>query len=76
MREAFDGGNPQIQIGARETQQSGVTYGPLVSLTAAGLAPVYSSGRYFRAKATMAGGEVWQNMQGIDDLDVRPAGVQ
>jgi hypothetical protein len=76
-RPLIDGGTPQIQIGARETQQqSSVSYAPPVSLTAAGLAPVYSSGRYFRVRATQPAGAAWSNMQGIDDLDVRPAGVQ
>jgi hypothetical protein len=53
-----------------------VTYGDAVGLTAAGLAPVYRSGRYFRAKVTIPAGGTWQNMQGIDDLDFRPAGAQ
>jgi len=75
-RPLIDGGNPQIQIGARETQQASVAYGPKVDLTAAGLAPVYQSGRYFRIKATVPAGAIWSNMQGIDDLDVRPAGAQ
>ena len=75
-RPLIDGGNPQIQVGARETQQSGVSYAAETGLTTAGLAPVYSSGRYFRVRATQPAGAVWSNMQGIDDLDVRPAGVQ
>ena len=75
-RPLIDGGDPQIQIGARETQQSGVSYAPATGLTAAGLAPVYSSGRYFRVRATQPAAAVWSNMQGIDDLDVRPAGAQ
>ncbi|MBY0320945.1 MAG: hypothetical protein K2X72_19640 [Reyranella sp.] len=80
LRPLIDGGSPQIQLGARETQQSTVAYGPPASLTPAGMAPVYGSGRYFRVRATMPAGETpggtWQNMQGIDDLDVRPAGAQ
>lgn len=75
-RPLIDGGSPQIQIGGRETQQAIVAYGPKVDLTAAGLAPVYQSGRYFRVKATVPAGAAWSNMQGIDDLDARPAGVQ
>ncbi len=75
-RPLIDGGSPQIQLGSRETQQSSVSYGSAVGLTPAGLAPIYGSGRYFRAKATMPAGAVWSNMQGIDDLDVRPAGAQ
>ncbi len=76
-RPLIDGGNPQIQIGARETQQQPiVSYAPATGLTTAGLAPVYSSGRYFRVRATQPAAAVWSNMQGIDDLDVRPAGLQ
>jgi hypothetical protein len=75
-RPLIDGGAPVVSIGARETQQASVAYGPAVGLTAAGLAPVFASGRYFRARATQPVGASWSNMQGIDDLDVRPAGVQ
>ena len=76
-RPIIDGGNPQIQLGARETQQSSVvSYGPAVGLTPAGLAPIYGSGRYFRVRSTMSAGSSWSNMQGIDDLDARPAGAQ
>ncbi len=76
-RPLIDGGSPQIQLGARETQQQQAPiYGPATGLTPAGLAPVYGSGRYFRVKATTAAGSSWSNMQGIDDLDVRPAGGQ
>ena len=75
-RPLIDGGSPAIQIGARETQQAGVTYGPAVGLTVAGMAPVLGSGRYFRVRATQPAGAAWSNMQGIDDLDVRPAGLQ
>ena len=53
-----------------------MAYGPSVGLTPAGLAPVYQSGRYFRIRATTLTGDLWSNMQGIDDLDTRPAGAQ
>ena len=75
-RPLIDGGAPVIELGARETQQATVAYGAPVGLTPAGLAPVYGSGRYFRARATVPAGSIWNNMQGIDDLDVRPAGAQ
>jgi hypothetical protein len=75
-RPLIDGGAPQIELGARETQQAAVTWGPAVGLTPAGLAPVLQSGRYFRVRATLRAGDVWSNMQGVDDVDVRPAGAQ
>jgi hypothetical protein len=75
-RPLIDGGAPQIQLGARETQQAAVAYGPAVGLTPAGLAPVLQSGRYFRVRATLQAGDAWSNMQGIDDVDARPAGAQ
>ena len=75
-RPLIDGGSPRIQIGARETQQGAVAYGPAVGLTTAGLAPVLQSGRYFRVRATMQAGDTWSSCQGIDDLDVWPAGAQ
>src|SRR4029450_3208145 len=52
-RPLIDGGNPQSQIGGGEAQQQPfVSYTAATGLTAAGLAPVYSSGRYFRVRAT------------------------
>lgn len=75
-RPLIDGGSPMVAIGARETQQTAVAYGASTGITPAGLAPLYSSGRYFRVRATMAAGEVWNNAQGIDDLDIRPGGMQ
>jgi hypothetical protein len=75
-RPLIDGGSPMIAIGGRETQQAGVVYGSSVGLTPAGMAPLYQSGRYFRVRATVAAGETWSNMQGVDDLDFRPGGMQ
>jgi len=75
-RPLIDGGSPQISLGCRETQQVAANYGPIVGLTPAGLAPVLQSGRYFRARASMPAGATWSNMQGIDDIDARPAGGQ
>jgi len=75
-RPLIDGGAPQIQLGTRDVQQAAVAYGSPVGLTQAGLAPLYQSGRYFRLRATMPAGQVWTNLQGIDDLDVRPGGAQ
>jgi hypothetical protein len=76
VRPLIDGGSPTIRLGARETQQNSVTYQDAVSLTDAGMAPVYGSGRYFRVRATIPAGDTWSYAQGVDDLDVRPAGVQ
>ncbi len=75
-RPLIDGGAPAIAVGSRETQQGAVAYGVPVGLTPAGLAPLYASGRYFRVRATIPAGSTWSNAQGIDDLDVRPAGAQ
>jgi hypothetical protein len=75
-RPLINGGSPQIQVGARETQQVDVAYGPSVCITASGLAPVCQSGRYFRIRATMPAGSAWSDMQGVDDIDARSAGQQ
>jgi hypothetical protein len=75
-RPLIDGGAPTISVGSRETQQGAVAYGAAVGLTAAGMAPTYVSGRYFRIRAVIPAGSTWRNAQGIDDLDVRPAGFQ
>lgn len=75
-RPIIDGGTPQVQVGSRETQQDTVAYSLAVGLTDAGMAPLYQSGRYHRFRATLAAGATWSNLQGIDDVDVRPMGVQ
>jgi hypothetical protein len=75
-RPLIDGGSPTVSLGTRETQQASVAYGAATGLTATGLAPLHSSGRYFRVRAIQPAGAVWNNMQGIDDLDIRPAGMQ
>jgi hypothetical protein len=75
-RPLIDGGSPTIAIGSRETQQGAVAYGGSTGLTASGLAPVYSTGRYFRAKAVIPAGGTWSNALGVDDLDVRKGGMQ
>lgn len=75
-RPLIDGGSPMISIGSRETQQASVVYSAASGVTPAGLAPAYTSGRYFRVKATIPAGGVWENAQGVDDLDIRPAGMQ
>jgi hypothetical protein len=75
-RPLIDGGSPTISFGTRETQQGSVAYGASTGLTPAGLAPVFSSGRYFRAKAVIPAGGTWSNAMGIDDLDFRPGGLQ
>lgn len=75
-RPLIDGGTPTVAIGGRETQQASVAYGSAVGLTPAGMAPLYQSGRYFRVRATQPAGATWGNMQGVDDLDFRPAGAQ
>jgi hypothetical protein len=75
-RPLIDGGSPMISFGARETQQGSVAYSAPTGLTPAGLAPLYASGRYFRARAVIPAGGTWNNAQGIDDLDFRPGGLQ
>jgi hypothetical protein len=75
-RPLIDGGAPTIAIASRETQQTAVAYGAAVGLTAAGMAPLYNTGRYHRIKAVIPAGSVWAHAQGVDDLDVRPAGYQ
>ncbi|MCA0300902.1 MAG: hypothetical protein LCH95_00710 [Proteobacteria bacterium] len=76
LRPLIDGDPAALQLGARETQRDTVAYGPPVGVTAAGLSPVYGSGRYFRVRATIPAASTWSNAQGIDDIDVRPAGAQ
>jgi hypothetical protein len=75
-RPLIDGGAPTISIASRETQQSAIAYGAPVGLTVAGMAPVYSSGRYHRIRCVIPAGSTWRHAQGVDDLDVRPAGYQ
>lgn len=75
-RPLIDGGSPTVQVGSRETQQATVSYSSAASLTSAGKANLYQSGRYHRFKATIPAASTWSNAQGIDDVDARPMGVQ
>jgi hypothetical protein len=71
-------GTPQIQVGSREIQQAStsVNFSAATGVTAAGMAPLYQSGRYHRIRMTQPAGATWNNAQGIDDLDTRSAGMQ
>jgi hypothetical protein len=75
-RPLVDGGSPQIQVGSREIQQGAVAFSVAAGLTPAGMAPLYKSGRYHRFRLTMPAGATWSNAMAIDDVDVRPMGMQ
>lgn len=75
-RPLIDGGSPTIAVGTRRTQQAPVTWSAPRTMTRDGLVPLRLETRYARYRATVAESAVWQWAQGIDDIDVRPAGAR
>lgn len=62
-----------VSVGHRERLEVDVTYTQPVSTNALGNCPVRTSGRYVRARTTIAEGGDWTNISGVE-LDVQPQG--
>lgn len=75
-RPLIDGGEPTVAVGTRVSQQGTVTWTLPRSVTSDGDVPLRAEGRYMRFRVTQPEGEIWQWAQGIDDIDVRPAGIR
>jgi hypothetical protein len=76
VRPLFDGGSPSISVGTRQTQQGAVVWSAARSMTSDGRVPLNVSGRYCRFRAVQPAGETWSWAQGLDELDIRPAGFR
>ena len=61
------GSTASVSIGHRERQQDAVSYGGAVALNSMGTCPQRVSGRYLRAKTTIASGSTtWTNVSGVE----------
>ena len=76
VRPMIDGGTPTMMVGVRETLQDSVIWTGERSQTRAGDVPFNVSGRYARFCMKQPAGAIWQWAQGIDDPDVRQAGLR
>jgi hypothetical protein len=66
VRPLVDGGTPSVAIATRERTIDARTFAAPVAINAVGECPQRSSGRYFTARITMAGGDTWSQLYGID----------
>lgn len=74
-RPLTDGGNPQLAVGTRSTQQAAVSWSGARSMVGDGSVPLNSEGRYHRLRQTQTAGATFQWLQGIEidpREDVKP----
>lgn len=76
LRPLADGGTPSVSLGSRNRSIDAVQWGPDIGQNNRGICPQHASGRYFRARIKMPGGQGWTHLQGIDEIDAAPAGRQ
>ena len=73
-RPLVDGGSPAMALGTRNRQFDAVSFGSSASANTLGSCPFNASARYHRGRITLAAGQTWNHIQGIDDIDFRPEG--
>jgi hypothetical protein len=71
-----DGVGLAVRIGARNRTVDPVVFGAPSPVNAFGACPIRSNGRYHRARIEVAAGVSWTHIQGIDEVQVTPAGVR
>lgn len=78
FRPVTDAANAQGRVAARESLQGTPSWSTAAGMTAQGLVPQRVSGRYMRAEVSIAAGEDWTILQGVDvgDDDVVPDGAR
>lgn len=78
FRPVCDAANVKGRVATAERPQDTPAWGAEASLTNQGLIPARASGRYFRIENTIAAGEDWNDMKGVDfgPGDVTPDGEQ
>lgn len=60
-------------FGRKERPQGSVSYGAAVSQTSQGYCPARSSGRFHRIRLSIAAGETWEHVSGVE-VDAKPEG--
>lgn len=72
-RPLVDGGVPSVALGRRERQQDAVKFTSSSALNALGNCPLFTSGRYMRARITTPAGASFSHIQGVE-LEAGPSG--
>jgi hypothetical protein len=67
------GGTPSISIGVRDRLTDSVVYKTAVAMNRFGECPQRYTGRYVRARMTLAAADTWTHLQGVE-LDTIPEG--
>ena len=75
-RPLVDGGSPSMALGARNRQFDAVSFGSAVAANSVGNCAFNVAARYHRGRITMAAGQSWNHVMGIDDIDFRAEGRQ
>jgi hypothetical protein len=78
FRPQTDAVNAQGRIASRERLQVAPTWTTAADMNDQGLVPQRASGRYMRAEVSIAAGEHWTSLQGVDvdDDDLVPDGAR
>lgn len=74
IRPLVDGGTVTASIGKREAPGGSVTYSTATSPGADGNCPQRTSGRFLRAKVSIAAGGSWSHAQGVEPVLVSDGG--
>lgn len=74
-RPLVDGGSPMVALGTRDNLTSAVSFSNPSAMNSLGWCPQRASGRYTRARVTMAAGSSFAHLIGVE-LDADPAGVR
>ena len=61
-----DASNATVQASSREALDDAPVWSSVSSLNSSGIAPVRSSGRYHRIRASVAAGEDWNHLHGVE----------
>jgi hypothetical protein len=75
LRPLADGGAVTVRIGTRDAPGAPVQFGSAVAPNGLGAAALRSSARYHRARLSIAAGESWTHLQGVE-VDAVPEGVR
>jgi hypothetical protein len=77
-RPIVQGNGPAVTLapGTRNLPTEPVSWGGAVAANAGGLCPLRADARYHRARLSVAAGGDWSAIQGIDDIEARPAGAR
>jgi hypothetical protein len=65
-----------VRAGTRNRTVDPVSFDAPAPMSASGCCPVRANGRYLRARIEVAAGANWRHIQGIDDIEVSPAGLR